>query len=178
LIVCHYKFFKSVRIKYLVSGHSHFLPDKAFSWISNKQKNYELSTIKCVEKMIKTIETKSTTVKIVNEIFNMKDYISNIYNDFPGILDFSEILITEQNIFGCKNSLPNSKEKFDLFDYQILYNQKIFLSKNAFLNICAPIEKLPEKEITEKKKQSLLSVKRFLKPNVIEEYEKQLENHD
>jgi len=85
---------KSVRVKFLVVGHTHFNPDKEFGSISNIIKYKDFYTVEKLNDIINNSNFKST---IYQQFYDYKNYFNNLYKqNFKEITNYAEFCIHQQ----------------------------------------------------------------------------------
>jgi hypothetical protein len=121
--------FPSIRIKYMVSGHTHFSPDRCFSWLNKLMNTWpEIYTPAEVLKMCKECACEdrvgakeSVNAMLINQIYEWKKTFENFYDKIKDISKMAEICITKENpnLLYCSTTLTPSSLQPNLHLYEI-----------------------------------------------------------
>jgi len=117
-------YFKSIRLKFMVSGHTHFSVDRGFSWITNTIHNKSMYNINDVYCYLK----EKFPVKLFKEFTNYEK-LSNYYKNIDNIIDYNEFLFL--------NNFP---------DYVFLSKKlipSIYINRSAYSSFIFKIQQVP-----------------------------------
>jgi hypothetical protein len=90
-------YFKTIRVKFLVVGHTHFNPDRAFGWISKQESYNDLYDISDVEYLC-NISSQSIHATIISVFQNWKQLIERFYGEVFGISKMAEVCFHKDHL--------------------------------------------------------------------------------
>jgi hypothetical protein len=159
------KDFKSITIRYLKSGHSHFSPDRNFGHIEIQKKKEDLYNMEETIQMIKYSNQTGNQIVTEMKVFkDFKSYYEGFFNQLTNITQAGEIYINgDKNIYWSSNF--NLEKKLEKFEFKKEFLKDI--NENQLKEVLKDQEM---KEITEAKKKDLEEI--YLTLKIPEKYKK------
>jgi hypothetical protein len=160
------KEFKSITIRYLKSGHSHFSPDRNFGHIEIQKKKEDIYNLEEAIEMVKRSD-KNQTVTNIDKFKDYKNYFDGFFNKLSNITDAGEIFINGDDSIYFSENYNLEKKKYE--------NEIIFLKNIKPIEFLEKLknkilEDQPIKKLDENKKKDLEDI--YLKLQLPEKYKK------
>jgi hypothetical protein len=151
LVKC--KHFKSIKIKFMVPGHTHFSPDRVFAWTNKLLKLKDLYT---PEEVLLSVNENTNKIKasMHDKFQDWKSFLEKHHGAVKGISKFAEVCFVESHPdklfhsdkFSESSLAPNLKH----------YNHQKFW-KNGIPDISQISTKTKDESTCVKKKKSYLN---------------------
>jgi hypothetical protein len=150
--------FKIIKYKFLVSGHTHFSPDRAFGWFEKAVKNMDILSNDCIKKcFFKGCNTDSLkSVEFIDKFKNFKDYTDN--NGIKHISEASEIMFIKGYYFLITNMKKFDETQKNYIKYK---NEKVLIEEKEINIILSP-----------SKLDDLKKLEVIINPNHIDDFRK------
>jgi len=150
-------FCKTIRLKFMIAGHTHFSPDRSFGWISKKQNACDLFTVDDVVDLCNSSSTSISAEKY-EDFYNWREYFEVNYNTVDNISKCGEFCVDHRKlgyVFQSEKLLNSTVypeiEKYDSClhlthdksgtDIELGNKEKMKLSQNKIKDLKTLIEK-------------------------------------